>query len=160
MRGFFGLTLLRKYRIEKNSVKYIAPFLEWITKKATLVMHPIVPAFACVSGIFHGQYTRKRGAEPAQLGVGQRRDDLRQFVVHCIGAVEERLAADDRNRRKPGWKNALVRTGAVICIELVKDRSETAALRSTENDQTIVAAVSVFNIAVGLYDDLTGSSAA
>ena len=141
-------------------MKYITPFLERITKKAAHVIHPIAPAFARVSGILLGQHMRKRGAEPAQLGVGQRRDDLRQLVVHCIGAVEERLAADDRNRRKPGWKNALVRTGAVICIELVKDRSETAALHSTENDQTIVAAVPVFNIAVVLYGDLTGSSAA
>ena len=70
LRGFFGLTLLRKYRIEKNSVKYITPFLERITKKAAHVIHPIAPAFARVSGILLGQHMRKRGAEPAAHRAG------------------------------------------------------------------------------------------
>ena len=119
-----------------------------------------MPACACVSGIFSGQRTRERSTEPAQLGGGQRRDDIRQLVVQRIGTIEERLTADDRNRRKPGRKNTLVRTGAVICIELIKDWCETAALHSAKYNKTVMTATPVFEISAVLDNDFTRSNTA
>ena len=159
-RSFLGLTLIRKYGIKENIEKGVAPFFERIAKKTVWTAHTLVPACACVSGIFSGQRTRERSTEPAQLGGGQRRDDIRQLAVQRIGTIEERLTADDRNRRKPGRKNTLVRTGAVICIELIKDWCETAALHSAKYNKTVMTATPVFEISAVLDNDFTRSNTA